>query len=849
MAWTKMSTVPNPIIVDAAGTAGSGYVLKCYLPGTTTVTNIATDSTGGTTVASMTANANGKWEASGNEVIPHTDRKMKWGIFANSTDAAANTPFYMGPFDNVEQSIPSSGKNATGKDFDTLALAVADAGLSDGDVLNIKERTTGNGGGATWDVVLSSSVTENTYDVVQCTGVATLSLKLRIKNNTAYPRQFGALEDDSADDAAAIQAAIDRIKADVKTKGRVILTGPSRVSVTKGTNDKYGINIDSSNITLDGVNGATLRRLSSDISTYAKSFPILLVGKPDSNLSGDQIENIKIGKGLEFIGENTRHSTNGSALMDGRQAIWVKNTKRFRCFADFTDIDSGAIWFQKPGEYDYENSQYYNTTKCYNSLISKGDFIAQAHSTNGRALLHAIVGRMDNLRIIGNYFEWCDDCVSVSTSYDDYDDIETDTYTDSNLGQSVNRAGRGYTINSNQVLNSSEHAFYLEAMGITCHGNNITVTNQTVCDTVQYQIRGRGVSVTGGTMNGVARAGSINTGASDVTWQGTVISATGDSSGGIINIQSQGLTAYIDARSDFFGSYKAMRNIRVDVTINMPEASQTNGVGVRLYTDTTDSNFPNGQMINVNLRGTTINNPMYGVLDIAQLGRQKAYDGMIINGKPVDETYFGKQDTHDGSNNASVLSDSGASYTTNELVGYTINNLTDGSTATVTANTATTITGTLGGGTDNDWDASDIYQLIPPITSVAALAVDDSLSTSLRESSLDNNTIIGFQNILWDWGGAGSAGTIFPPAGIRSNNFKYIKHWDTAAFREPDFESRFLNNTGRFFLDRDRWFSNTSLQNSLSDTSSNSQKKSCLQGVSSSDFRWYYDDDNNYKAL
>lgn len=109
MAWTKMSTVPNPLL-DPNGDPASGFVLKCYLPGTTTTTPIATDNTGGTTVSTMTSNAEGKWEVSGNEYIPHIDRSVKWGIFANATDATANTPFYQGPYDNVVQS--SSGGSA-----------------------------------------------------------------------------------------------------------------------------------------------------------------------------------------------------------------------------------------------------------------------------------------------------------------------------------------------------------------------------------------------------------------------------------------------------------------------------------------------------------------------------------------------------------------------------------------------------------------------------------------------------------------------------------------------------------------------------------------------------------------
>lgn len=67
---------------------------------------------------------------------------------------------------------------------------------------------------------------------------------------------------------------------------------------------------------------------------------------------------------------------------------------------------------------------------------------------------------------------------------------------------------------------------------------------------------------------------------------------------------------------------------------------------------------------------------------------------------------------HDGSDNASVLTDSTKSWTTDEWVGYKVKNLTDGSAAIITANTATTITGTLSGGSENDWDISDNYEVV-----------------------------------------------------------------------------------------------------------------------------------------
>lgn len=74
--------------------------------------------------------------------------------------------------------------------------------------------------------------------------------------------------------------------------------------------------------------------------------------------------------------------------------------------------------------------------------------------------------------------------------------------------------------------------------------------------------------------------------------------------------------------------------------------------------------------------------------------------------------------THNGANNATVFSNSGASYTVNQFVPsahspYTIFNRTDGSMGWITANTATTITPAAGltGGTDNDFDSGDAISI------------------------------------------------------------------------------------------------------------------------------------------
>lgn len=67
--------------------------------------------------------------------------------------------------------------------------------------------------------------------------------------------------------------------------------------------------------------------------------------------------------------------------------------------------------------------------------------------------------------------------------------------------------------------------------------------------------------------------------------------------------------------------------------------------------------------------------------------------------------------THTGSSNVAVLTDATKSWTTNAFVGWTVYNLTDGSLGTITANTATTVTATLSGGTENDWDFGDSYKV------------------------------------------------------------------------------------------------------------------------------------------
>lgn len=74
--------------------------------------------------------------------------------------------------------------------------------------------------------------------------------------------------------------------------------------------------------------------------------------------------------------------------------------------------------------------------------------------------------------------------------------------------------------------------------------------------------------------------------------------------------------------------------------------------------------------------------------------------------------------THDGSNNVATLADSGTDFTgllirINKDI---VKNTTDGSQGVITAVTATTIVATLAGGTDDDWDTSDVYEIVDGAT-------------------------------------------------------------------------------------------------------------------------------------
>jgi len=141
--------------------------------------------------------------------------------------------------------------------------------------------------------------------------------------------------------------------------------------------------------------------------------------------------------------------------------------------------------------------------------------------------------------------------------------------------------------------------------------------------------------------------------------------------------------------------------------------------------------------------------------------------------------YASGADDSGGSGNA-FLTDSTAAWPVNGLVGLILYNTADGSHGVITANTATTATATLAGGTGNDWDDTDTYEIRAPLrigtgaagpvavadvvspgsTSVPAAITPSSVKITVQLTTAGSQVIVddGSGN-LWD-GVAGACGTI-----------------------------------------------------------------------------------------
>lgn len=134
MAWFPLGNTVTQY-VDANGDPYSGAVLKFYENGTSTVLDVATDSTGGTTVSSVALNASGYPVVSGNVIIPHVDQEFKVSLYPTQAAADSNT----GAIWTVDNVDPQSELTLA-----ATLTAISNLAVTDGNIIV--------GNGTTWVV-------------------------------------------------------------------------------------------------------------------------------------------------------------------------------------------------------------------------------------------------------------------------------------------------------------------------------------------------------------------------------------------------------------------------------------------------------------------------------------------------------------------------------------------------------------------------------------------------------------------------------------------------------------------------------------------------------------------------
>lgn len=191
------------------------------------------------------------------------------------------------------------------------------------------------------------------------------------------------------------------------------------------------------------------------------------------------------------------------------------------------------------------------------------------------------------------------------------------------------------------------------------------------------------------------------------------------------------------ALQDFADNATSSGDDELDITDENPSERQTDNIirllGIYNINDIAAEHLYNGSII----QGSGGTEVIYD--GIVNFGNADASIQIIQNGAVIADDWWNYNvgGTHTGAADASVLTDSTASWTTDQWIGYTIKNTTDGSYGQITANTSTTITATLYGGTENDWDNGDSYLIAQGLNSDSAQGISHRFLIKVRNAGAD----------------------------------------------------------------------------------------------------------------
>jgi len=275
--WTPISgSVPQYQAAD--GTLASGYYLKFYSAGTTTPLSMATDSTGGTTLAKAQINTAGyPINGSGDVFIPHISQSYKIVLYKNATDADNDTTGNADwVIDNISQSAASTptqvinieyqlGSQASGQVFTladfTYALGVnnllvyRNGNLLRQGVSNDYEETSASSVTINSSITIAStdqfafvkgtSTTSTISDAASVTytpagsGAVSTNVQDKLRESVSVT-DFGAVGDGVTDDSSSIQAAIDY----AETINAIVYLPPGNYYIATGLTIDGGASIE-----------------------------------------------------------------------------------------------------------------------------------------------------------------------------------------------------------------------------------------------------------------------------------------------------------------------------------------------------------------------------------------------------------------------------------------------------------------------------------------------------------------------------------------------------------------------------------------------------------------------------
>jgi len=189
----------------------------------------------------------------------------------------------------------------------------------------------------------------------------------------------------------------------------------------------------------------------------------------------------------------------------------------------------------------------------------------------------------------------------------------------------------------------------------------------------------------------------------------------------------------------------------LDMTFNTPSERQTDNI-VQLINGYNIDQTASEHLYD----GSVVQNTGADIWDGLVVIANQGMDLQIIqNGARLTSDFwnYDVKGTHTGAANATVLTDSSKTWTTNQWTGYYIKNTTDGSWGVIATNTSNTITldsNGLQGGTENDFDISDAYSIVVGLNAdpVSGYSHRFMLKVRTTGTDIDGRRLIG-QTRVW----------------------------------------------------------------------------------------------------